>query len=236
MAVPKAKVKKKEHEKLSDANVARVIDLLEATPPISKKIACEILNISYNTVRLSKIIEEYKDNIVQVAKRKAANRGKPAEPHEIQTVIQGYLDGDPISKMADILYRSASFIKDLIDNIGVPTRGGGYFETYPLPEQCVADNFEVGQVIWSTKHDRMAIVRRELAPGTTGNKRDYLLYDIYVIESIDEPSPYFPLEGYGGFHSTQAVYDLGNLNHLKEYGVDVYRPYRAYFKEWLSGR
>ena len=45
-------VKKKSHEKLDSANIQRVIDLLEQDEPITKKEACEMLNIRYNTTRL----------------------------------------------------------------------------------------------------------------------------------------------------------------------------------------
>jgi len=57
----KGRVKAKEHENLSEANIKKVIELLEAEKPITKKEACEVLNISYNTTRLSKIIEEFKE-------------------------------------------------------------------------------------------------------------------------------------------------------------------------------
>lgn len=56
------RVKKQEHEKITDANIKRVIGLLEASPPITKKEACEILGMSYNTTRLTKIIEEWKSD------------------------------------------------------------------------------------------------------------------------------------------------------------------------------
>ena len=44
-------VKAKSHEKLDDANVQRVIELLGGDEPITKKEVCEILNIRYNTTR-----------------------------------------------------------------------------------------------------------------------------------------------------------------------------------------
>ena len=58
-----------------------------------------------------------------------------------------------------------------------------------------------------------------------------------VIESIEEISPYFPQHtDYGGFYSGAFAYDLGSLDHLKQYGVDVYRPYRPHFGKWLEGK
>ena len=37
---------KKSHENLTDTNIKNVIDLLESEKPITKKEACDILNIS----------------------------------------------------------------------------------------------------------------------------------------------------------------------------------------------
>ena len=54
-------VKAKSHEKLDDANVQRVIELLGGDEPITKKEACEILNIRYNTTRLQRIIDEHNE-------------------------------------------------------------------------------------------------------------------------------------------------------------------------------
>jgi len=106
----RGKVKTKEGENLTEANIKRVIELLAAEKPISKKEACEILNISYNTTRLAKIIEQYKEEISEQQRRRAANRGKPPAAHEIQSVIEGYLDGDSISDIAKRIYRSTTFV------------------------------------------------------------------------------------------------------------------------------
>ena len=54
-------VKKRSHEKLTDSNIKHVMQLLDAESPITKKEACSILNISYNTTRLNKILEDTKN-------------------------------------------------------------------------------------------------------------------------------------------------------------------------------
>ena len=121
MAV-KGRVKAKEHENLTEANIKKVIELLSAEKPISKKDACEILNISYNTTRLAKIIEEYKEGEAELQRRRAANRGKPASPYEIQAVIEGYLDGDSIADISKRIFRSPTFVKEVIEQVGVPQK------------------------------------------------------------------------------------------------------------------
>ena len=56
--MPNRRIKKRSHEKLTDANIRHVMDLLESKNPITKKEACSILNISYNTTRLNNIFQQ----------------------------------------------------------------------------------------------------------------------------------------------------------------------------------
>ena len=56
-------IKKRDYEKLDDANIERVIAALNDPSPITKKSACEMLNISYNTTRLNNIIAEHEETI-----------------------------------------------------------------------------------------------------------------------------------------------------------------------------
>lgn len=231
-----AKIKAKEHENLSDENIKKIIELLECEKPITKKAACEILNITYNTTRLNKIIETYKEEKAEAAKRRAANRGKPASQYEMQSIIESFLDGEALNDIGKRIYRPASFVKEVIEIVGVPHKptGACYTNIGVIPDKCTKETFEEGQIVWSAKRHGMAIVL-----GEEPNRRDKTnrYYRIYVIEPVEEPSPYFPqYSDYGGYHDGSYAYDLGSLEHLKEYGVDVYRPYRAHFPKWLQGK
>ena len=84
-------VKKKEHEKLDEATIERVISLLEAAPPITKKEACEILNISYNTTRLNSIIGEHQEKITRRKNNYAKKKGTPLDTFEITNIVKWYL-------------------------------------------------------------------------------------------------------------------------------------------------
>ena len=229
----KSKVKTKEHENLSEANIKRVIELLEAEKPISKKVACEILNISYNTTRLTKIIETYKNELLEQERRRAANRGKKASEYEIQTCIEGYLDGDPIAEISKRLFRPPTFVKDIIEKVGVPQKvvGACYSQPGIIPEQCIRETFEPGQIVWHAKRHSLAIVVNQQF---NVRDKDNNYYRVFVIEPIDEPSPFGFLANfsYGGCYDGAFAYDLGSLDHLKEYGVDIYRPYRACFQNF----
>ena len=58
------RIKKKESENLSDTNIRKVINLLSGSSPITKKEACGILNIAYNTARLQRIIDEFEELLI----------------------------------------------------------------------------------------------------------------------------------------------------------------------------
>jgi hypothetical protein len=239
MAV-KGRVKAKEHENLTEVNIKRVIELLSAEKPITKKEACEILNISYNTSRLTKIIETYKQEQEDQQRKRAANRGKPPASHEIQAIIEGYLEGNSVTDIGKRIYRPASFVKEVVDMVGVPQRvvGADYRNPVIIPEQCAREEFERGQIVWHARRHCMAIVL-EQKHNVSDKTNNY--YQVFVIEPLEEiPAPhysFFPknLE-YGGFFDGAYAYDLGSLDHLKQYGVDVYRPYRPCFGKWLEGK
>jgi len=231
----KRQVKVKDHEKLNAQNIERVIQLLEAQQPITKKAACEILNISYNTTRLSKILEEYKERKAYEASRREKNRGKPAEPHEISSIVELYLSGETISEISKYLFRPAAFISNVIERIGLPTRpiGDLKYEKSILPEQCISDVFELHETAWSAKYHAPCKIMYELTPEYTANNpgiatRDYLAecgsrcYAIYVNEPIEDVPSRFAAVSKGGRYAYAFAYDLGKLSHLKEYGIDKF--------------
>ena len=215
-------IKTKKHENLTETNVQHVIELLNGDNPITKKEACSILNISYNTTRLNKIIQDHLDTVEYRERRKAQNKGKGATEMEIKQVVNFYLDGSNISDIAKHLYRSPAFIKAIINRIGVPQKLA--MTDYEgrknamLPEQCVSDEFEEGERIWAVKQNYPAVVKRELKPEQAA-ERGYKLYLCYTIECGQEDlrNTYFPnLEYAGKFHALPA-YDMGRLKHLQQY-------------------
>jgi hypothetical protein len=220
------RIKKKDYENLTSTNIRHVTTLLtppadSTSKPITKKEACSILNISYNTVRLGKIIEEQREKDEFTATRKAANSGKRARPDEIISVVSEYLQGEPVSKIAAGLYRSSGFCKAIIERIGVPTRLGVEerrgFDI--LPEACIADRFRCDQVVWSAKYHRTAIIVKEIPHYE--EKYSSKCYQISVIEPVDASDSYFKHIEAGGFNAFALAYDLGSLEHLTEYGVDL---------------
>lgn len=220
------RTKKRDYEKLTEANISHVIELLEAEKPITKKQACEILNITYNTTRLANIIKEHKEDIEYKARRKAEKKGTGATEDEIKYVAQSYIDGDNVSDIAKGIFRSPSFVRGIIERLGIPKK---YAQTdydgirnSVLPDQCVSDTFEEGEIVWARKKNYPAIVIREhtkpMKDGRTyEQKYGCKCYLLYTIECTDLSETLFPqLEFAGGYHSCMA-YDIGSLRHLEKY-------------------
>ena len=225
-----AGVRQKKHEKLDEATLNKVIGLLEAETPITKKEACEILNITYNTTRLNKILSEHKDIISYRATRKAQNKGKRATEAEIKEAVQSYLEGYNISEISKRLYRSSTFVRNIINSVGVPEKASkeAHSKVYRhrhlmLPEQCVAEEFEVGERVWSVRDNSMAIVKKELVHESTNYVEKYgsKCYQIYVVEEAEIFSPHFGYLQNVGYNAFSLACDLGSLKHLEKYGVAV---------------
>ena len=216
-------VRKKREEKLSEANINKVIELLAAEKPITKKEACEILHIAYNTTRLNKIIADHEETIEFRAKRKAQNKGKGVTEAEKVSIVKHYLEGANVSDIAKALYRSPAFIKAVIERMGVPqklpdTDYQGIKESM-IPEPCVAEEFEAGERVWSARGNCIAIVQKELTSTQTNYEEKYgsKMYHIWEIQMAECESPYFGLIRNAGHNATRLAYDLGSLKHLQQY-------------------
>ncbi|HEY9705770.1 MAG TPA: hypothetical protein V6C58_25260 [Allocoleopsis sp.] len=189
--------KTKDTEKLTPDNIERVIKHLENKG--TKKDACQILGINYNTTRLDSIITKYLERKADDAKRKAEKRGKPATSGEIAFVIQSYLEGKPVDSIANSIYRGPTFVTTILDNCGVPRRQRKYSYNTPelVPEEAIRESFSVGQVVYSMRYDCLAKIRNILKPGVYG----------IILKGEDPQCAYQPVE------------ELAGLDHLEKLGV-----------------
>lgn len=197
---------KNDDERLDDAHIERVIAALEQEKPITKKEACQILNISYNTTRLAQIIDRYKDKKAKDAERRAALRGKPATQDEIVYVIQEYLEGATVDAISKSTYRSPTFIKSIIERNAVPIRATShdYFRPELIPEAATRDRFTVGEIVYSARYDSTARIDAEQADPRYG-----WIYRIWLLSDKWKQSAY------------QEAYELASLEHLRKIGVRV---------------
>ena len=227
------KIKKKDHENLSENNISKVIDSLTGNQPISKKVACDMLNIAYNTTRLQRIIDDYQDKIEYRELRKKQNRGRGASNEEIREAVERYLSGDSIAEIAKGLFRSSGFVRSLIERVGVPKveRESGISI---LPESCIGESFAPGEIVWSAVYQKPARVDYELSVDYQAEKAGFSdvnyekkygskCYAIYIMEEVREEADKWANIDKGGYAAYSLAYDLGKLSHLEKYGVDLSR-------------
>lgn len=199
------KTKNGDQEKITDENLERVIKLLEQDAPITKKEACNILNIAYNTTRLTSLIEKYKDKKAKEKEKRAQKRGKPATPDEIRYVVEEYLEGRDIQGIADSIYRSSAFVKQILENYSVPIRARSYdyFKPQLIPESAVRTVFKQGEKVYSTRYDSLAIVEEEVP------HYDECVYRIWVVND------------HWKCYAYQPASELCSLEHLLPLGVKI---------------
>jgi hypothetical protein len=198
-----------EEELMTPANIAKVIRLLEpeqGTKAITKKDACQILGMAYNTTRLGTIIDDYKKQQARNAERRAALRGKPASKEDVIYIISEYLSGETVDGISKTTYRSPTFIKSILESNAVPIRvpGHTYFDPQLIPDGAVRDRFKIGEVVYSARYDSTARIDTEQKT----DKHGYV-YRIWLLADKWKQSAY------------QEATELASLEHLRELGVRI---------------
>lgn len=204
------KQKHAEEDRLTDANIARIIGLLNPTEDdkkaITKKEACAALGIAYNTTRLQSIIDNYLEKLSRDRKRRQEKRGKPATPDEVGYVVTEYLRGECVDHISKSLYRSPNFVKTVLEQYHVPTRNShnNYFNPELIPDGAVRDRFAIGETVYSSRYDSLALIKEEKPHHTYG-----YVYLVWLLS--DEWQQYAWLE----------ACECASLEHLRELGVQV---------------
>lgn len=208
MAVKRG-IKAKEGENLDDATISRVIGLLESEQPITKKAACEILNIAYNTTRLGTILEGYKDKQERRKKNFDKNKGQPVTESDIAYIVKSVLTGEAVSEISETLFRPVSQINKVIQELGLPkkVRGEQLAKCQLLPDECVISEASIGQIVWSARYHAAAEVIKPFGRSVDGLSD---VYSVYVFEPTENKRR-------GGFYAYQRIEDLGKLDHLSKY-------------------
>jgi hypothetical protein len=197
---------KNEGERLEEAYFERVIAGFEATPKMTKKDACQILGIAYNTTRLDSLIQKYKEKKERDASRRVALRGKPATQDEISYVIQEYLEGSTLDAISKSIYRGPTFIKAILDKYDVPVRQNShdYFRPELIPDGATRTRFAVGEIVYSARYDSTARIDAEQFDARYG-----WIYRIWLLAEKWKQSAY-----------TEA-YELASLEHIRNMGIKV---------------
>jgi hypothetical protein len=200
-----------EEEKMTEANIARVIGLLfpteEGAKPITKKDACSLLGMAYNTKRLDQIIAEFNAKKELDKKRRAERRGKQATPEEVTYAIGEYIGGETIDAISKALYRSAAFVRGILDKHNVPIRATShdYFTPALIPDGAVRERFKEGEVVYSARYDSLALIEAEIE---NSPKHGWVYRCWLCAEKWRE-------------YCYQPASELASLEHLRELGVRV---------------
>lgn len=197
---------KNDSERLDEAHFERVIAGLAADKPMTKKDACAILGIAYNTTRLTSLLEKYTEKKTRDSERRAALRGKPATQEEITYVIQEYLEGATVDAISKSTYRGPSFIKAILEKYDVPLRAKSqdYFRPEIIPDGATRTRFSLGEVVYSVKYDSIARIDTEQHDPRYG-----WIYRVWLLSDKWKQSAY------------QEAYELASLEHLRKLGVKI---------------
>ena len=126
-------------------------------------------------------------------------------------------------------------MKSILEKIGVPqrpTRTEDRIQEYFLPEECVAEDFEVGEIVWSANHHAPAVIEKKLSIEYQDSKPgihtvDYVAkygancYNIHVRQKASGEADLWDIPDVGGFYAFALAYDLGKLTHLEQYGINL---------------
>lgn len=198
-----------EEERMTPANLDIVIKMLESPPDgekaWSKKDCCQYLGIAYNTTRLGNLIEKHLEKKAQIQARKSALRGKPATPQETAFMIQEYLEGATVDSISQKTYRSAQFVKSILEHNNVPLRAKShdYFQPELIPEAAMQDRFVLGEVVYSARYDSTAKIETEMY------QHGQWVYRVWLQAERWKQYAY------------QEAAELASLKHLRAVGVSV---------------
>jgi len=198
-----ASLRKKQGEKLDAASIQKVIELLNSEQPISKKEACEILNISYNTTRLNKIINDHTEREEYRAKRRKELAKHPVSEREKAEIITYYLHSFSLSAVSESTFRSTEVIKRVLKEFSIPLKDSSYTYHNPplLEETSYAVDYKPGDLVFSAKYYSIAYISKLIK---TDEITSY--YRIYII-------------GVNERYAIQPAYELADLRPLQEMGV-----------------
>ena len=197
---------------ISDEKYVEAINNLEEGG--TKKKSCEILGVSNNKT-MERLINEFQERKELDRKMRSKKRKEPVTLSEVVNWITDYLQGSTFAELSTRYYRSASVIKSRVEGAGAMLRITGKIDTLNppmLPEECVSETFEVGEIVWSAKYGCAAEVM--------GKYKD--AFRIRIANTSRQEQAY------------QAAYELGSLRHLKEMGVDLSILVRYYEKDCMA--
>jgi len=189
---------------ISDEQYKAAISALENGA--TKKAACEILNIAYNTNRLTTLIETYtkeKENELRLRKSK---RGTPVSDAEMIDIIERYFDGESMEEISKRTFRPMPLIKLKLEQHGAMLKSRKTVNPMNppmIPDECVEEHFALKGHVWVAGYNCLGEIDA-IVPDQAETT-----YRIYLLDRDKHRYVYY------------AWYELGSLRHLQALGLDV---------------
>jgi hypothetical protein len=200
-------IRVKDGEDISPSTIEKVIKYLSDEKGATKKAACDMLRINYNTTRLSKIIAEYEEQKTFTKLRRKQVRNTPLAKDDIKTICSMYLSGEPLSDITETTFRSSSVVKRVLLQQNIPLRSAknNYQNPPLLPEDSIKEDYKKGDLVYSARYGSIAVVQSN----GKMTKEYGMIYPIKIAGDY-ERSAY------------QPYYELSDLRKLqKEFGVEA---------------
>jgi len=200
-------VRKQAGEDLSDTNLERVIKALAQEKPITKKAACAMLSISYNTTRLTKIIAEYQEKMQFRATMRKKMRNEPIDEATAADIVSSYLSGTSLADISASCYRSTAVVKRVLKSYNTPIRNSSVDYQHPifLDDDAIADDYKIGDLVYSARYDCPATIS-----STDDTEKYGMIYGLWI-------------HGEKRRQVTQPHYELADLRRVQtELGVKMH--------------
>jgi hypothetical protein len=193
-------IKVQEGEKITPANIQRVLDGLSAKPPISKADACGILNIKYNVSRLAKILEEYNTKQENEERIRKSRQRTDLSDADKRGIIEDYLKGISLTTIANSIYRTPYIVKKFLESENLLFKDWEY-----IPEELICEDYVAGDIVYSVKYNSTAEIQ-----SCFGEDKRFggMVYSIWLVENQ--------------MYAYQPSYELVDLRSIiKKYNIEV---------------
>lgn len=169
----------------------------------TKKAACEILGIAYNTTRLQNLINNFVNRQDLEKQHRAKKRKEAVSNEEVANWITDYLAGMGFEELSKSYFRSTNIIRYHIAKHGALLRHSGVNKLDPpmVPDKCISEDFDIGEYCWSMQYNGIVQIKAKY-------KNAYRIET--MIDGVQEKAYLAP-------------YELARLKHLEALGVKLER-------------
>lgn len=174
----------------------------------TKKVACELLGIKYNTTRLSALIDKHLSTQEDLKRLRQKKRGTPVTNQELVTMVEMYFEDSSLEEISKRTHRPITLVRYHLETIGAMLKARAKVNPMnpPLiPEQCQKDTFEIGENVWVSGYNCLGEIISQIPDQT----KEDAVYKVYLLDKYNHRFVYYP------------AYELGSLAHLQDLGLKV---------------